>query len=151
MNLLAGADTTAIALQAIFNQLLRHPKVLAKLRLELDEAIRSGKITLPVRYADASRLPYFTACVKEATRLHPSVGLQMPRHPPPEGAELSGYYFPQTIRVGVNAVVLNRDTSIFGEDADKFNPERWTKPDAANMDVSGAHNTFGNSPSARHT
>ena len=89
----AGSDTTAIAMRAILHSLLTHPPALSKLMSELDEAYASGVITLPVKYSDAFKLPYFTACVKEGMRLHPSIGLQLPQHPPPQGCEVAGYYF----------------------------------------------------------
>jgi hypothetical protein len=48
-------------------------------------------------------------------------------------------YCPQTdpvqkYRVGVNPYVLHYQTSIFGDDAEDFNPDRWFRPDAAVMD-----------------
>ena len=36
-------------------------------------------------------------------------------------------------RVGVNPYVLHYQTSIFGEDAESFNPDRWLRPDATVM------------------
>ena len=130
----AGSDTTAIAMRAIVHHLLTHPKVLQRLQSELDEAYAAGKITTPVAYAGASRLPYLCACVKEAVRLHPSIGLQMPRYVPLGDCEIKGRFFPQGTALGVNAAVSHHDTSIFGSDAAYFNPERWLGRDAATMD-----------------
>lgn len=45
-----------------------------------------------------------------------------------------GEWFPEGSRVGVNAAVIHFDRSIFGEDADEFQPERWFRPDAVKMD-----------------
>lgn len=135
VNLLAGSDTTAIAMQSLIYHLLTHPEKYTKLLDELD----SANLTLPIKYTDSlNSLPYFAACAKEAMRLHPSVGLQLPRHPPPEGAELSGYFFPHESRVGINPAVLHFDKTIFGEDANEFRPERWfgDKDQISQMDVS---------------
>ena len=68
----AGSDTTAIALRAVVYQLLRHPAAMARLQSELDDALAGGRLTVPVKYGDAIKLPFFCACVKEAMRLHPS-------------------------------------------------------------------------------
>jgi len=36
-------------------------------------------------------------------------------------------------RVGVNPFVLHFDKSVFGEDAEEFNPDRWFRPEAKEM------------------
>lgn len=36
-------------------------------------------------------------------------------------------------RVGVNPFVLHFDKSVFGEDAEEFNPDRWVRPEAKEM------------------
>ena len=130
----AGSDTTAVALRAIVYQLLTHSSVLRRLQEELDTALVEGRLTIPVKYSDATKLPYFCACVKEAMRLHPSVGLQMPRYVPAGGCEIGGHFFPEGMAVGINPAVLHYQTSVFGPDAAKFNPERWLKEDAGTME-----------------
>jgi cytochrome P450 len=49
----------------------------------------------------------------------------MPRNTPPSGATICGEYFPAGVTVGCNPYIINRDRSVFGEDADVFRPERW--------------------------
>ena len=44
---------------------------------------------------------------------------------PDGGAELCGHFLPAGTVVGMHAWVIHRDTSIFGEDAESFRPERW--------------------------
>jgi len=112
------------------------PKVCDKLVQEIDDAAARGALSFPCKYADATKLPYFMAVCKEAMRLHPSVGLHLPRHVPNGGVQLAGHYFSAGCRVGVNPAVVHRDTTIFGSDANEFRPERWFDSDAANMDVS---------------
>jgi cytochrome P450 len=125
VGIFAGSDTTAIAMRSIVDNLLRHPEALAKLQAELDNAFTNGQLSLPIRYAQASKLPFFAACVKEGMRLHPSVGLHLPRIFPEGGCQLAGHYFPAGSRVGVNPTVIHRNTAVFGEDANQFKPERW--------------------------
>ena len=67
-------------------------------------------------------------------RLHPSVEMTLPRHVPVGGAVIAGGWFPEGTRVGVNAAVMQRDKSVFGEDADAFVPERWFRSDATKME-----------------
>lgn len=110
---------------------------------ELDDAYAAGTLTIPVKYSQAQSLPYFSACVKEGMRLHPSVGLPIPRHPPGEGCEIAGRFFPGSTRVGINAAVMHYSEDVFGSDAQTFNPERWLKENAASMDVSFSAATVG--------
>ncbi|KAF7187940.1 Cytochrome P450 monooxygenase [Pseudocercospora fuligena] len=136
VSLFAGSDTTAIAMRAIVYQLMTHPNVEEKLLEELHDALKAGRLTVPARYADASRLPYFSSCVKEAMRLHPSVGLPMPRHAPTQGCEIAGHYFPgsKSVSIGINPAVIHYNEAIFGVDADLFKPERWLQDNAAQME-----------------
>lgn len=80
------------------------------------------------------KLPYLCACVKEAMRLHPSVGLVLPRHVPAGGCGISGHFFPQGTTLRVNAAVLHHETPIYGKDAADFNPERWFRDHVGTMD-----------------
>ena len=58
-----------------------------KLVAQIDEADQSGKLSDPIRYKEAiTHLPYLDAIIKEAMRLHPSVGLLLESHVPPGGA-----------------------------------------------------------------
>lgn len=124
-NVFAGSDTTAIALRAIFYFLLRHPAVLAKVRTELDSAASDQKLSDPVTYRESiTHLPYLGAVLKEAMRLHPSVGLILERKVPKGGMLISGKHIPGGTIVGINAWVLHRDSEIF-PDSDSFIPERW--------------------------
>lgn len=114
---------------------MRTPTAYAKLTAEIDEAAHAGHLSLPIiQYHEAIGLPYLSACCKEGMRLHPSVGLTLPRHVPRGGCVIAGEWFPEGTRVGVNAAVVQRDKRIFGEDADEFVPERWFRRDAARME-----------------
>lgn len=68
-NVAAGAETVGTALQAFVYQMLQHPKCLARLRNEIDEAAAVGKLASPVRWSAAQDLTYFHACVGSATSL----------------------------------------------------------------------------------
>lgn len=130
----AGADTTAIAINSILYHLMRHPVAYDKLTAEIDAAVTDGTISMPVAYGEAIKLPYLKACISEGMRLHPSVGLTMPRLVPAGGATISGFRFAAGYRVGINGAVVQYDKYVFGPDAESFNPERWIKGDAARME-----------------
>jgi cytochrome P450 len=114
-------------MQSFFHHVLSSPAVHATLRAELDEAIAAGRVpaTGHVEWSQAQALPYFQACLREAMRLRPAVGVNITRYVPPGGAELAGRFFRGGTRVAVNGWVLHRDRDVFGADADAFRPERW--------------------------
>lgn len=102
----AGSDTTAIALRAVVYFLCKNPDKLHKLRSELDDAESHGNLSDPITYAEAMRLPYLQAVLKEAMRLHPSTGFTMARLVPKGGTVLLGYNLPE----GVSACVSSLTT-----------------------------------------
>ena len=128
-NVIAGSDTTAAALAATLYCLLKSPSALARLREEISSRIHDGELDSPPQFKQAQNMPYLQAVLQEAQRLYPGAALPLQRIVPEGGAEICGYDFPAGTVVGVNAVVLHRNTAIFGEDATSFRPERWLESD----------------------
>ena len=109
---------------------MRNPKALAKAHAELDAAAAAGLLSSPVKYSETTtKLPFICAAIKEAMRMHPSVGLSMQRHAPLEGIELAGKFIPKGYRIGINPAVIQYDKTVFGQDSDVFRPERWLVSD----------------------
>lgn len=124
-NVFAGSDTTAIALRAIIYFLLRNPKTMVRAVEEIDEADKLGRLSDPISYKEStSHLPYLGAAIKEAMRLHPSVGFILERHVPEGGIMVCDKYIPAGTTVGINAWVLHHDQKVFS-DPEAFLPERW--------------------------
>lgn len=113
---------------------MRNPIVYKKLTAEIDTAVENGTLSMPVAYAEAIKLPYLRACINESMRLHPSVGLTMPRTVPASGATISGFHNVSGYRIGINGAVIQYDKDVFGQDAEAFNPDRWIEGDAARME-----------------
>ncbi|KAJ0104237.1 cytochrome p450 oxidoreductase [Diaporthe amygdali] len=129
VNVTAGSDTTAIGMHSLIYYLLKHPLAMEKLQVEITEADRLGNLSKIPRYRETNHkaMPYLAACIKETFRIHPAVTISLPRHVPAGGAYICGQFFPAGTRVGVSPYVVGRDPKLFGEDADKFRPERWTE------------------------
>lgn len=123
----AGSDSTASTMQSFFFHVLSDKGVYEKIQEEFAQA--TADATIPssgnIAWNEAQNLHYFQACLKEAMRVRPAVGLNITRVVPPEGAELDGQFFPGGVVVAVNGWVLHRDKATFGQDADVFRPERW--------------------------
>ena len=136
---LAGSDTTAISLRAVFYFIVKNSEVYKKLQTEIDDADKAGKLSEYVTYAQCLELPYLQAIMKEAMRCHPGVSMPLERFVPEGGAEFCGYKLPAGTNVGINPAVIHHDTSIYGEDAAEFRPERWTESSAERVKVMDRH------------
>lgn len=142
---LAGSDTAAISLSAVFYHLLRNPACLRRLEEEIAQAIRSGVISFPdnkngggggvVSWTDAQKLPYLDACIKETFRVHPAISLNLERVTPPGGIEICGEMVPGGTIVSCNPWVVQRRPEIFGEDVEAFRPERWLVDEGADAEA----------------
>jgi hypothetical protein len=129
----AGSDTTAIAMRSVFYHLMKNPEVYAELIEEIDDATTSGQLSSPPTFREASELPFLCATIKEAMRLHPSVGLTMPRTTPAGGLEVAGRHIPAGYSIGMNAAVVGYDEDVYGPDAHTFQPKRWLGENASAM------------------
>ncbi|KAM5350141.1 hypothetical protein ACJ41O_006646 [Fusarium nematophilum] len=128
--LLARADTTGTAFQAIMIHILGDPLVYDKLMAELDEATRTGKqSTIPQYEEVTAHCPFYMACVRESMRLNPSAPNIFPRLAPKGGMELCGEFIPEGTEVTCNPWLVYRDPNVYGEDAEDFRPERWLDAD----------------------
>lgn len=124
VNLIAGADTTAISIRSIFYYCLRNLDVYRKLEAEILGAGFDPE--KPAPYSASRQLPYLDAVVRESMRMHPVVAVTMERYVPETGLTLpDGSFVPPKTAIGMNAYVVGKNKSVYGEDADEFRPERW--------------------------
>ncbi|KAK5116643.1 hypothetical protein LTR62_007317 [Meristemomyces frigidus] len=139
-NLNAGSDTIASTLRAVFYYLLKNPQTLSSLQQELFLAQESGKLSTPLpTWTEVQNLPYLNAVMKEALRLNPALALPMERIVPPSGLTIAYVFFAPGTVVGINPWVLQRDTRIFGSDAESWRPERWLDSDESRVKYMGQH------------
>jgi cytochrome P450 len=116
--LLAGHETTALALSYCFYLLARHPEVERRLVAEVEEVLGGRAPTAE----DVPRLRYAERVVKEAMRLYsPAWGLGREAV---ADCEIGGYHVPQGTQVLAIQWVVHRDSRWFA-DPEVFRPERW--------------------------
>ncbi|KAF1955011.1 cytochrome P450 [Byssothecium circinans] len=131
INILGGADTTAIVTKAIFYYILKNPAVKSALVSEL----RSANLVYPPTYASLESLPYLSACVKEGLRIHPVTGQILERIvqatgltiPFPTATSSTSVTLPPGTIVGMNSWIIHRREEIFGPSVEEFVPERWLR------------------------
>lgn len=122
----AGSDSTASTMQTFIFNVLNDRQIYQKLVDEILQADSNGNLSDIVTWQESQKsLPYFQACLKEAMRVGPAVGLAIYRRVPAQGAEIDGTLIPGGTEVAVNAWVLHKDKEIFGTDSELYRPERW--------------------------
>lgn len=116
--LLAGHETTALALSFAVYLLSENPAASKRLREELETKIGTRRLTL----ADVPALPYLDAVVRETLRLYPPawvIGRQVA-----QPFELGGYELVPGVQLLMSPYVMQRDPRFFSE-PNTFKPERW--------------------------
>lgn len=122
--LLAGHETTAIALAWTLWLVARHPEVDARLAGEI-EALDPDR---PPGPEDVEGLSYAGAVLQEGMRLFPpawGIGRE-----PLEDVELGGYEIRRGTQIFLVPWVTHRDPRFFPE-PERFLPERWTEEPSA--------------------
>jgi cytochrome P450 family 110 len=115
--LLAGHDTTALAMAWALYWIHHHPEIKTKLKAELNNL---GEDTSPM---SIFRLPYLTAVCNETFRIHPVAMLTFPRVAQ-ETVELLGHQFDQDAILGGCIYLLHQREDLY-PDAKTFKPERF--------------------------
>ncbi|KAF9255031.1 cytochrome P450 [Marasmius fiardii PR-910] len=130
--LAAGYESTTVAMTTALLALMDHPDVQVRLRTEL-----LGVSADTPSMDQLNELPYLDAFVKEVLRLYPPVPVTSRTALKDDVIPLWGESY-RTIKVkkgtniAMSIVSVNRDKELWGEDAEDFRPERWSRnlPDA---------------------
>lgn len=116
--MLAGHETTALALTHALQLLARHPGVHQTLSAEIDRVLGDR----PATFADLPQLPYADAVVRETLRLYPpawAIGREVATPCHVAGLDLA----PRT-QLWVAQWVVHRDPRWY-PNPEAFEPERW--------------------------
>ncbi|GMH21511.1 hypothetical protein Nepgr_023353 [Nepenthes gracilis] len=116
----AGTDTTYTVLEWAMTELLRHPKILKELQIEVREVVGSKA---EVTEDDLEKMNYLRAVIKETLRLHPPIPLLVPRESTKD-VKINGYDIVARTHIIVNAWAIQRDPA-YWEVPNEFYPERF--------------------------
>jgi len=119
--LLAGHETTALALSWAWHLLGQHPEVEARLHEELRTKLR-GRAPA---FSDLPALTYTEGVLKEALRLYPPAW-SLARTVISD-FDLRGYTIPAGANVVMSQWIMHRDSRYF-RDPERFDPHRWLDP-----------------------
>ncbi|KAK0610609.1 cytochrome P450 [Bombardia bombarda] len=101
------------------------PHVYARLKAEIADAIKTGRISSPITNQEAQKLPYLQAVLYEGLRIMPSTTTGFSKRVPEGGDTICGAFVPAGTEVYPNLRALLLDTDVYGEDVHVFRPERW--------------------------
>jgi cytochrome P450 len=124
--LLAGHETTALALSWALYLLSRNAGAEEKLREEVDRVLADR---LPC-VSDLPSLPFIESVIKETMRLYPPAW-SVARTAINE-FELEGYEIPAGSNIVISQWIMHRDRRFFSE-PEKFDPERWSTSACQNL------------------
>lgn len=145
--LIAGSDTTSNSSCAILYYIVSNPSAHKKLQKELDSTFGPRGVSGVLDYDDVKdpELPYLSACIREALRLHSTSAMGLPRLMTRE-TEVCGEVFPAGTILSVPSYSIHRLQEVFGEDAEEFRPERWLESEEKTKELEKALNIFSYGP-----
>ncbi|CAE7229773.1 unnamed protein product [Rhizoctonia solani] len=118
--LIAGHETTSGMLSFAMAHIMKNPEVYAKIRNEVDTVLGNE----PIKFEHLNKLTYINAVLRESLRVTPSIG-QFAVTPYEDQIIGGGKYL---IKKGTIVVVLaadiGKDPTVWGGDAEAFNPDR---------------------------
>ncbi|KAK7349602.1 hypothetical protein VNO77_07089 [Canavalia gladiata] len=120
----AGTDTTASTIEWTMTELIRNPKILEKVRRELQQVVAKDE---QVEESHISKLPFLRAVVKENLRLHPPAPFLVP-HSSNVDVDLCGFFVPKNAQILINVWAMGRDPTIW-TNPNQFMPERFLESD----------------------
>ncbi|KAL4999160.1 cytochrome P450 [Aspergillus recurvatus] len=128
---IAGSDTTAGTLSAIFYELVQHPEHITKLRAELEPYCIENDNPKKTEFLHSkiAHLDHLNGVINEGLRLYPAVPSSLQRKTPPEGIVVDGTHIPGDMHVFCPLYTIGRSELAY-DHPEEFIPERWySKPE----------------------
>jgi cytochrome P450 len=126
----AGHESTAVAMVWAIYMLCVHPIVQTRLRTEILEKLPSLDEDKEVNSFDIDHMPYLNAVCNEVLRYYPPVPVTL--REAARDTTILGQYIPEGTSICIAPWATNKDKALWGEDADKFIPDRWLSDGVAN-------------------
>ncbi|KAK3362785.1 cytochrome P450 [Lasiosphaeria hispida] len=121
--LAAGHETTASSMTWAIYLLARHQDVQSRLRNEIRERLPPLGTDSTVSSLDIDRMPYLNAVVNEILRYFGPVPMTLRESA--IDTSIQGHFVPKGTRIMITPWAINKSESMWGADAQQFNPDRW--------------------------
>lgn len=122
--IVAGANTTATVLAALFFYLVHNQDVQERLASEIQSEF--SHINEIVAGPKLHACKFLRAVISEGLRLAPPVAAELPRTVLPGGTYAEGHFFPPGVDLSICTYCLGLNEDVFPEPF-QFRPERWMK------------------------
>jgi fatty acid omega-hydroxylase len=143
--ILAGRDTSSVALSWFFWLCTKNPRVEDNILLELCTVLMETRgsdvskwLDEPLAFEEVDRLVYLKAALSETLRLYPSVP-EDSKHVVNDDVLPSGTFVPAGSSVTYSIYSVGRMKFIWGEDCLEFKPERWLSADGDKIQVQDSY------------
>ncbi|KAJ7217065.1 cytochrome P450 [Mycena pura] len=140
LSIIAGSDTTSVALSSFVFFLLSNPDIYQRVQAEVDAIYPDGESLLDT--SKHAELHFLTACLNETLRLSPPVPSNGPRQVPRgEGRLVAGCFIPAEhtqIYIIIPPYAMHRSAAHFNPAPDAFDPDRWLRAGGAAGGRAGA-------------
>jgi cytochrome P450 / NADPH-cytochrome P450 reductase len=137
--LIAGHETTSGLLSFAISFLIKHPEVVARAQEEVDRVLGTDISLLPT-YQQIQGLAYVNQILSETLRLWPTVS-GFTRYPY-QDARVGPYLMPKGSSITALTIMLHRDPSVWGGDAEDFKPDHF-RPETRSQIPANAFKPFG--------
>lgn len=121
----AGQDTSSYSIAMTLLLMAMHPKVEQRVIDELNTVFGDLSIESDLTMEQINKLVYLEQVIKETLRVYPVAPFIL-RHCT-EDTQLSNFMIPKDTEVIVSVFTAHRRKDVWGEDADEFNPDRFSK------------------------
>ena len=128
---LAAQDTSAIASSTTLLMLAMFKDVQQKVVYELRQVFGKGSEAPYIEFESLSELVYLEMVINEVMRLFPVVPFVLRQVD--EEIVLSDYIIPAKATIFLPINIIHRNKKYWGDDAEEFNPERFSKENFAKI------------------
>lgn len=139
--ILAGRDTSSVALSWFFWLVSQNPTVEEKILIEICTVLidtrgtdTSKWLDDPLQFEEVDRLTYLKAALSETLRLYPSVP-EDSKHVIADDVLPDGTFVPAGSAVTYSIYSSGRMEFIWGKDCLEFRPERWLSTDGKKIEL----------------
>ncbi|XP_044487172.1 cytochrome P450 86A22-like [Mangifera indica] len=143
--ILAGRDTSSVAMSWFFWLVSQNPRVEEKILTEICTVLMESRgsdiskwLDEPLAFDEVDQLTYLKAALSETLRLYPSVP-QDSKHVVSDDVLPTGTFVPAGSSVTYSIYAMGRMKFIWGEDFSEFKPERWLNSDGKKFEAQDSY------------
>ncbi|RIB21091.1 cytochrome P450 [Gigaspora rosea] len=142
--LIAGHETTSTSLSWTLYFLAKNPDIQDRLRKEVLEVF-TDRNHFPT-FDEIEQLKYLECVFKETLRIIPPAPAMLRYNMKDE--IMDGYVVPKNTPLMIAICAIHHDPSIWGDDAEDFNPSRWLDPEIKSKVTNSNFIPFGAGPTS---